>query len=51
METRNRLTIRGRKGVILHAEGLLAIWAAWSLRLVKWGGPLLLALLSLPLLR
>jgi hypothetical protein len=47
----SRLTIRGRKGVILHAEGPLAICAAWSLWLVKWGGPLLLALLGLPLLR
>jgi hypothetical protein len=48
---RNRLTIRARRGVILHAEGSLAICAAWSLWLVKGGGPLLLALLSLPLLR
>ena len=45
---RNRPTIRGRKAM-LHAEGPLAICAAWTLWLVKWGGPLLLALL--PLLR
>jgi len=51
---RNRLPvleIRNRKGdAVLRAEGPTAIYAAVSLRLIRWAGILLLALLGVPFL-
>lgn len=45
------LEIRNRKGdTTLRAEGPTAIYAAVSLRLIRWAGLLLLALLGVPFL-
>lgn len=45
------LDVRSRRGdAVLRTEGSVAIYAAVSLRLIRWAGILLLALLGVPFL-